>query len=102
MALAEKSLAARFNKSDAKIVDHYTYVIVGDGCLQEGISHEAAGFTGHNSLDKLIVLYDSNNITIDGNTDLSFSDYTAKRFEAYNWDVQSIDGHDYDAIEKAI
>ena len=71
MALAEHSLAARFNVGDAKIIDHYTYVIVGDGCMQEGISHEAAGFAGHNKLDKLIVFYDSNNITIDGKTDLS-------------------------------
>lgn len=102
MALAEKSLAARFNKDGAKIVDHHTYVIVGDGCLQEGISQEAISFAGHNRLEKLVVLYDSNNITIDGKTELSFSDDTAKRFEASNWHVQNIDGHDYDAIEKAI
>jgi len=102
MALAEHSLAARFNVGDAKIIDHYTYVIVGDGCMQEGISHEAAGFAGHNKLDKLIVFYDSNNITIDGKTDLSYSDDAKKRFEAYNWQVQSIDGHDYQSIEQAI
>ena len=102
MALAEKSLAARFNKSDAKIIDHYTYVIVGDGCLQEGISHEAAGFAGHNKLEKLIVFYDSNNITIDGKIELSYSDDVTKRFEGYDWHVQNIDGHDYEAIEQAI
>ncbi|MGV6828105.1 MAG: transketolase [Flavobacteriales bacterium] len=102
MALAEKSLAARFNKKDVTFINHYTYVIAGDGCLQEGISHEAASFAGHNKLDKLILLYDSNQITIDGKTDLSYSEDAKKRFDSYNWHVQSIDGHDYAAIEEAI
>ncbi len=101
MALAEMSLAARFNK-ETKIVDHYTYVMVGDGDLQEGISHEAASFAGHNQLGKLIVLYDDNNITIDGKTELSFSEDVLKRHEAYGWHVQAVDGHDYDAIDEAI
>ncbi|HHH50686.1 MAG TPA: transketolase [Saprospiraceae bacterium] len=102
MALAEASLAARFNQKDNPIVDHYTYVIASDGDLEEGISHEACAFAGHNKLAKLIVLYDNNNITIDGAADLSYSDDVAKRFEAYNWQVQKIDGHDMEAIERAI
>lgn len=101
MALAEKSLAARFNKG-TQIVDHFTYVMVGDGDLEEGIAHEAASFAGHNKLGKLVVLYDDNNITIDGKTDLSFSEDVLKRHEAYGWHVQSVDGHDYDAINDAI
>ncbi|HFC00523.1 MAG TPA: transketolase [Phaeodactylibacter sp.] len=102
MALAEKSLAARFNKRDAKVINHFTYVIASDGDLQEGISHEACAFAGHNQLGKLIVLYDNNSITIDGDTDLSYSDDVKKRFEAYHWQVQKIHGHNYTAIETAI
>ncbi|MBL4907566.1 MAG: transketolase [Sneathiella sp.] len=98
MALAEKMQAARFKE----IVDHYTYVIVGDGCLMEGISHEATSFAGHLGLGKLIVLWDDNEISIDGKTDLSVSDNQLKRFEALGWDTQSVDGHDPDAIETAI
>ncbi len=98
MALAEKMLAARFKD----IVDHHTYVIAGDGCLMEGISHEAASFAGHLGLGKLIVLWDDNEISIDGKTDLSVSDNQAKRFEAMGWDTQAIDGHDPVAIEAAI
>lgn len=78
-ALAESSLAGRFNKDNHKIVDHYTYVVAGDGCLQEGISHEACAFAGHNQLGKLILLYDSNNITIDGPTHLSYSEDVEKK-----------------------
>ncbi len=102
MALAEKSLAARFNKGRSRIVDHHTYVIASDGDLQEGISHEACSFAGHNGLSKLIVLYDDNHITIDGETELSFSEDVLMRFGAYGWHVQRIDGHDYDAIRASI
>ncbi|WP_415235293.1 transketolase [Sneathiella sp.] len=98
MALAEKMQAARFKD----IVDHHTYVIAGDGCLMEGISHEAASFAGHLGLEKLIVLWDDNEISIDGKTDLAVSDNQLKRFDALGWDTQTIDGHDPDAIETAI
>jgi len=101
-ALAEASLAARYNREGSEIIDHYTYVVAGDGCLQEGISHEACSFAGHNKLRKLIMLYDSNNITIDGPTHISFTEDTRKRFEAYGWQVLEIDGHDYDQINAAI
>ena len=102
MALAQKHLAARFNKGAYKVVNHYTYVIASDGDLQEGISHEACAFAGHNRLSKLIVLYDDNQISIDGETHLSFSEDVLKRYEAYGWHTQRIDGHDYDAIRAAI
>lgn len=102
MALAESHLAARFNTADHKVVDHYTYVFAGDGDLQEGVSHEACAFAGHNKLGKLILLYDDNGITIDGSTDLSFSEDVLKRYEAYDWHVQRIDGHDLEAIKAAI
>ncbi len=99
MALAERMLAARFSEA---LVNHHTFVIVGDGCLMEGISHEAASLAGHLRLSRLIVLYDSNQISIDGPTSLSFSDDTAQRFAAYGWDTQTIDGHDPEAIAGAI
>ncbi len=102
MALAEASLAGRYNKEGYEIIDHYTYVIAGDGCLQEGISHEACSFAGHNQLGKLIMLYDSNNITIDGPTHISYSEDVEKRFEAYGWQVLKINGHDYEKIREAI
>ena len=102
MAMAEEFMAKTFNKSDYKLIDHFTYAIVSDGDLMEGISHEAASLAGHLKLSKLIYLYDSNRISIDGSTDLSFSDDTKSRFEAYGWDVQIIDGHDHDKIEEAI
>ncbi|MDO4764115.1 MAG: transketolase [Flavobacteriaceae bacterium] len=102
MALAEASLSARYNQPNNRIIDHYTYVVAGDGCLQEGISHEACSFAGHNQLGKLILLYDSNNITIDGPTHMSYSEDVEKRFEAYGWQVIKIDGHNYDQIRKAI
>jgi len=98
MALAEKVMAAQFNKDGHEIVDHNTYVFVGDGCMMEGISHEACSLAGSFGLGKLICFYDDNNISIDGNVDGWFSDDTPKRFEAYNWQVISIDGHDSDAI----
>ncbi|MEH2291368.1 transketolase [Nostoc sp.] len=104
LAIAEAHLAAKFNKPDAKIVDHYTYVIVGDGCNMEGISGEAASFAGHLGLGKLIALYDDNHISIDGSTDVAFTEDVSKRFEAYGWHVQHVeDGNtDLEAIAKAI
>ncbi len=99
MALAERTLNARYGDD---LVSHYTYVMCGDGDLMEGISHEACSLAGHLQLSKLIVLYDDNNICIDGSTDLTFIDDTPARFKAYGWDVQSIDGHDYDQIQEAI
>jgi len=102
MAMAEAFLSARFNKEDLKLIDHYTYGIVSDGDLMEGISHESASLAGHLKLGKLIYLYDSNRISIDGSTDLTFSDDTIKRFQAYGWHVQQIDGHDHKQIHQAI
>jgi transketolase len=99
MALAEKNLSARFGSS---LVDHHTYVVVGDGCLMEGISQEAISFAGHMKLSKLIVLFDDNQITIDGPTSLSTSDNHKKRFEACGWDVFKADGHDFNAIREAL
>lgn len=102
MAIAEQFMGGTFNKEEIRLVDHYIYAIVSDGDLMEGISHEAASLAGHLKLNKLIYLYDSNRISIDGSTDLSFSDNTAERFKAYGWEVQQIDGHDREEIEKAI
>jgi len=99
MALAEKLLAARFGKD---LVNHYTYVIAGDGCMMEGISHEACSFAGHLGLGRLILLYDDNGISIDGPTSLSFSEDIPKRFESYGWHVLTIDGHNPEAISRAI
>jgi transketolase len=101
MALAEKVMAAQFNKDGHEIVDHKTFVFLGDGCLMEGISHEACSLAGSFGLSKLICFYDDNNISIDGNVDGWFIDDTPKRFEAYGWHVVSVDGHDPDAIKKA-
>jgi len=102
MALAEKVMAAQFNKDGHEIVDHNTYVFLGDGCLMEGISHEACSLAGSFGLGKLICFYDDNNISIDGNVDGWFGDDTPKRFEAYGWHVvANVDGHDADAIKKA-
>ena len=99
MAIAERLAEARFGK---KIVDHYTYAVAGDGCLMEGISHEAISLAGHLKLGKLIVLFDDNEISIDGPTDLSVSDDQIARFTSSGWDTIRIDGHDPAAIEKAI
>ncbi|HTV45155.1 MAG TPA: transketolase [Stellaceae bacterium] len=99
MALAERMLAAEFGKD---IVDHYTYVFCGDGCLMEGISHEALSLAGHLRLAKLVVLYDDNAISIDGPTELAVSDDQVMRFRAHGWDAERIDGHDTDAIAAAI
>ena len=98
MAIAETMLAARFNKGDHKIVDHYTYVLAGDGCFQEGVSAEASSLAGHLELSKLIVFYDSNKITIDGSTDLSFTEDTAKRYESYGWQVLQGSMYDFENI----
>jgi transketolase len=102
MAMAERWLAARFNRPGHEIVDHSTYVIASDGDLMEGVSHEACALAGHLGLGKLIVLYDDNHITIDGDTSLSYSDDVAKRFQAYGWHTQAADGHDPEAIKAAI
>ncbi|HEX7045296.1 MAG TPA: 1-deoxy-D-xylulose-5-phosphate synthase N-terminal domain-containing protein, partial [Burkholderiales bacterium] len=103
MALAEKSLAARFNRPGHTIVDHHTYAFCGDGDLMEGISHEACSLAGHLRLGKLIVFYDDNGISIDGHVSGWFTDDTAKRFEAYGWHViANVDGHDPEAIRRAI
>ena len=99
MALAERSMAARFG---AELVDHHTYVVCGDGCLMEGISQEAISLAGHLGLDRLIVLYDSNDISIDGPTSLAFSDDARARFESAGWQTQQVDGHDPEAIAAAI
>ena len=103
MALAEKVLAAQFNKDGHKIVDHYTYVFLGDGCLMEGISHEVCSLAGTLKLGKLICFYDDNGISIDGDVVGWFADDTSKRFEAYGWHViRDIDGHDADSLRVAI
>ena len=103
MAIAEKSLAAQFNKDGHEIVDHHTYAFMGDGCMMEGISHEACSLAGTLGLGKLIAFWDDNGISIDGHVEGWFGDDTAKRFESYGWQVISaVDGHDSDAINKAI
>jgi transketolase len=102
MALAERMLAARFNRPGFEVVGHYTYAIVSDGDLMEGISHEAASLAGHLGLSRLIYLYDDNRITIEGKTALAFSDDTRGRFEAYGWQVLAVDGHDREAVARAI
>ncbi len=101
-ALAERWLAAQFNRGDFEVVNHRTYVICGDGDLEEGVSHEACSLAGHLGLGKLIVLYDDNHISIDGPTSLSFSEDVLKRFEAYGWHTQRIDGQDSAAVAAAI
>lgn len=101
-AMAEKLMADQFNKPGHDIVNHHTYVFMGDGCLMEGISHEACALAGTWGLGNLIAFWDDNNISIDGHIDGWYTDDTVKRFEAYGWHVQSVDGHDADAINKAI
>lgn len=103
MAIAERFLSAKFNRPDFPVIDHYTYAIVSDGDLMEGVTHEAASLAGHLGLGKLIYLYDDNGISIDGSTDLAFTEDVGKRFEAYNWHVQYVsDGNDLDEIDTAI
>jgi len=102
MAMAEKHLAMRFNREGHTVIDHHTWVLASDGDMMEGVCAEAASLAGHLGLGKLVVFWDDNRITIDGGTELCFSEDTAKRFEAYGWHVQSVpDGNDLDAIEKA-
>tara|TARA_X000000950_G_scaffold129592_2_gene161903 strand:+ start:1017 stop:2993 length:1977 start_codon:yes stop_codon:yes gene_type:complete len=99
MAMAETHMAARYGRD---LVDHFTYAIAGDGCLMEGVSHEAASMAGHMGLGRLIVLFDDNGISIDGSTDLAVSDDTTARFAAYGWQVLAVDGHDMKAVSAAI
>ena len=100
MALAESMLAAKYNEEGFKIVDHYTYVLVGEGCLMEGVASEASSFAGHNKLGKLIVFYDENHITIDGSTDIAFTEDIAKRYDAYGWQILRGDMYNMAEIEK--
>ncbi|MEF3165973.1 transketolase [Klebsiella pneumoniae] len=103
MAIAEKTLAAQFNRPGHDIVDHYTYAFMGDGCMMEGISHEVCSLAGTLKLGKLVAFYDDNGISIDGHVEGWFTDDTAKRFEAYGWHVvRGVDGHDADAIKRAV
>jgi transketolase len=102
MAIAESMLAARFNTAKRKVLDHYTYVLAGDGCLMEGVSSEASSLAGHLKLGKLIVFYDSNKITIDGSTDLSFTEDVGKRYEAYGWQVLRGDMYDWAGLERLV
>ena len=103
MALAEKLMSAQFNRPDHTIVDHHTYVFMGDGCLMEGISHEACSLAGTWQLGKLIGFWDDNGISIDGHVEAWFTDDTPARFEAYGWHViRGVDGHDIDAVDAAI
>ncbi len=102
MAIAERTLAAQFNEDGFPVIDHYTYVFAGDGCLMEGISHEVCSLAGTLNLGKLIVFYDDNGISIDGEVEEWFADDTEKRFQAYNWQTLSADGHDPDSVIAAI
>lgn len=103
MAMAEAFLATRYNKKDYPVIDHYTYVLCGDGDMQEGVTYEASSLAGHLSLGKLIVLYDANNVTLDGPLNYSFSEDVKKRYESMNWQVICVqDGNDYESIAKAI
>lgn len=103
MAMSENHLSSKFNKDGFNIVDHYTYALCGDGCLMEGVAYEAISLAGTLGLNKLIILYDSNNITIEGNTDIAFTENVCKRFEACGFDTQIVqDGNDIEAISKAI
>ena len=99
MAISEAHMRAKFGK---ELIDHYTYILCGDGCLMEGVSAEASSLAGHLGLGKIIMLYDDNNITIDGTTDLAFSENVKMRYEAYGWQVLEVDGHDRQAIREAI
>ncbi|MFQ5706724.1 MAG: transketolase [bacterium] len=102
MAIAERWLANRFNRPDLQIVNHFTFVVASDGDLMEGISHESCSLAGHLGLGKLIVLYDDNHISIDGSTELAFTENVLKRFEAYGWHTQRVDGHDLTQVDEAL
>jgi transketolase len=102
MAMAEVMLAGKFNTSSHTIVDHYTYALAGDGCMMEGVASEAASLAGYLGLGKLILFYDSNRITIEGSTDITFTEDVAKRYEAYGWQVESVDAYDFENIMKLV
>ena len=102
MAIAERMLAARFNTADRTIVDHRTYAICGDGCMMEGLSHEACSLAGHLGLSKLVLIYDFNQITIEGKTALAYSDDVRKRFEGYRWNVLEMDAHDLAQVDQTL
>ncbi|RMD49446.1 MAG: transketolase, partial [Ignavibacteria bacterium] len=103
MAVAQKYLAAKFNRENFNLIDHFIYVIASDGDLMEGVTHETCSFAGHNKLDNLIVFYDNNHITIDGSLDLAMSEDVAKRFDGYGWHVQHVkDVNDLDSLRNAI
>jgi len=102
MAIAEKTLAAQFNRPGLEVIDHHTYVFAGDGCLMEGISHEVCSLAGTLGLSKLVLFYDDNGISIDGDIEGWFTDDTTKRFESYGWQVLAVDGHDAEQIAKAV
>lgn len=103
LAMAEKHLGAVYNRDNFNVIDHFTYVICGDGCLQEGVSAEASSLAGHLGLGKLIVCYDDNKITIDGDTSLSFTEDVGKRYESYGWQVLVVhDGNDVTELRSAI
>ena len=102
MAISEKMLAAKFNKHDMKPIDHYTYVFLGDGCLMEGVSHEACSFAATHNLGKLICFYDQNGISIDGEIDNWFTDDSVKRFDSYGWQTICVDGHNFEEVSEAI
>ncbi|MBM7555661.1 transketolase [Halanaerobacter jeridensis] len=103
MAISERMLADRYNTEEHTIIDHYTYTILGDGCMMEGITSEAASYAGHLELDKLIAIYDDNNISIEGSTDITFTESVVDRFKAYGWHViEDVDGHDINAVKEAI
>ena len=101
MAVAAKMAAARFNTPDHAIFDHHVVCLAGDGCMQEGVAAEASSFAGHFGLDNLIMIYDSNDVTLDAPADSTQSEDTAKRYEAYGWEVETIDGYDMDAVKSA-
>jgi len=102
MAIAERMLAARFNTEARTVIDHHTYAFCGDGDMMEGVTHEAASLAGHLKLEKLVLFYDSNHITIEGSTELAHTENVGLRFKAYGWNVIEVDGHDYNAIDRAI
>jgi transketolase len=102
MAVAEQMLAAKYNTPEHNVIDHYTYALAGDGCMMEGVSSEAASFAGHQKLGKLIVFYDSNHITIEGSTDLAFSEDVPGRFRAYGWQTLEVDAYNVEEIRKAV
>ena len=104
MAIAQKYLAAYFNREGFPVIDYKIYTIAGDGCLEEGVASEASSLAGHLKLNNLIVIYDDNHITIDGHTEISFTEDVAKRYQAYGWHVQTVggDGNDMEAFEKAL